>query len=258
MKPLLWLTPLCLFACTKAPDQLGSEGIETSSTSSTSTAIEYQEISVASSTLHCATFSAKHFNIELADQAKGPGSQWIDAKAAAQAHQGVLAINAGFFTPEGKPLGLCIDNQSKSGYINKTSLGSGAFVVPKIGPPLLIRRSKIDFFSDAKELLQSGPFLVESGKTIAVKASESRPRSFIAWDGKDQWMIGYVSSITMPDLATFLGSSKIANFNVHTALNLDGGRSSQIYFSDQVSPKEKQLSSLMNRKVRNFIVVKKK
>ena len=54
---------------------------------------------------HYAAFDARFFTIEVADQPEGPGTLWKDARAAAKARGAVLAINGGFFTKDGKPLG---------------------------------------------------------------------------------------------------------------------------------------------------------
>ena len=183
----------------------------------------------------------------------------VTLKAAAKANAGLAAINAGFFTPEGKPLGVCIDSGKKTGYYNKTSLGSGAYVFNAAKQLQIIRRAKINQQLKASELLQAGPFLVENGKAISsLKASESRPRSFIAWDGKTGWLIGHVESITMKDLATMLQSVKLGGFKIQSALNLDGGRSCQFFVSAEVNGSDKQVSAFMNRKVRNFLVLKKR
>lgn len=208
-------------------------------------------------TLHYVTFDSRLYDIEVADQPNGPGSLWKDAKSAAKAHGALVAINAGFFTPEGKPLGLCIDDGLKSGFFNQSSLGAGALQVTKQGEAEIIRRSKINT-KNAQHLLQAGPFLREKGRSIShLSEKEARPRSFIAWDGKNGWMLGYVEKITLKDLGHYLKSLDIPGFKIETVLNLDGGRSSQLYVSKHMGGREKQVQPFMNRKVRNFILVKK-
>ncbi len=220
--------------------------------------MRYETLEGYQTTLHFIRFNQKQFHIEVADQPNGPGSLWEDAKSAAASHDAVAAINAGFFSPEGKPVTLCIDHGKKTGYLNKSSLGSGALIVQKNKKPILTRRANISKFSKPEHLLQSGPFLVEKGKAISVKPSTVRPRAFIAWDGKEQWVIGHIKNIKMEDMATWLSTSPIENFNLIHALNLDGGRSCQFYISEKIAGEETQITTLLNRKVRNFLVVKPK
>lgn len=208
--------------------------------------------------IHYVIFDDREYSIEVADQPQGPGSKWQDAKSAAQAHSACIAINAGFFDPKGKPVGWCVDDQQKTGYNNKTALGVGAVQVSKKGTHLIVHREKIDVKS-AQHLLQAGPFLRKNYKVNAKLASyEARPRSFIAWDGAYTWMIGYAESATLYSLSKALDKVQIEGFKMKTALNLDGGRSSQFYLSSEVAENEKQVQSFMNRKVRNFLVVKKR
>lgn len=251
MKLIIIFSSLFLLGCTKSSTQ---ETIKSATTS----LMKYGKVAGYKTTLHYIHFNQNQFHIELADQPNGPASLWQDAKSAAQAHGAVAAINAGFFNPEGKPIVLCIDDGKKTGYLNTSSLGSGALIIPKDKKPILTRRVNFSTYRNPQHLLQSGPFLVEKGNVISVKASDVRPRAFIAWDGKEQWVIGHIKNITMQDMATWLGSSPIDGFSLVHALNLDGGRSCQFYIDEEVAGEETQITTLLNRKVRNFLVVKAK
>jgi len=256
MKSLLLLTSLSVLSCGKSPHL--SRSSSSSNAAENALTIQYNTQKIAGTTFHLVHFNSQSFSIEVADQPKGPGTIWADAKALADAKNAEVVINAGFFTPEGKPLGICIDQGRKTGYLNASSLGSGAFAHDSKGKLQLIRRKQISTLKSPKFLLQSGPFLVENHQAIKVKESEARPRSFIAWDGENKWLIGYVDSITMPDLTKALAEFDSSLIKIKSALNLDGGRSSQLYLADTVKGGNKQLNPLFNRKVRNFIYVKKK
>ena len=79
--------------------------------------IKHQEIQ-----FNIVTFDTRDKNLIIADQPKGPGSIWPDSESAAKANKGIAAINAGFFTPEGTPLGLVIANGVKQGSNNPPAL----------------------------------------------------------------------------------------------------------------------------------------
>ena len=52
---------------------------------------------------HIVTFDSRKQELTISDQLNGPGSLYKDAQAATRSNNGIAAINAGFFTPEGKP-----------------------------------------------------------------------------------------------------------------------------------------------------------
>lgn len=209
------------------------------------------------------TFDSRSQHLVVADQPNGPGSKWSDSKAAAKAHNGIAAINAGFFTPEGKPLGLVISKGKKLGSYTSSSLGSGIFHHNTSGAGAKISRRAI--WSDLSnnppaELLQAGPMLLENSKTISGLSSKSaRPRSFLATDGKNHWCIGHADSCTLPQLSKALSTLKISGFNPTTALNLDGGRSSDLWVSSSITPENegsKEIRPFWNKPVRNFLILK--
>ena len=60
-------------------------------------------------------FDNRDVAMELADKAGGPNTEWQSSKSAANAHGAFAAINASFFTPEGAPLGLAIEDGRRYG-----------------------------------------------------------------------------------------------------------------------------------------------
>ena len=77
--------------------------------------LAYHSVSSQGITISAVYFDDRKFQLTVADQADGCGSQWLDAKSAALSCDGYAAINGGFFTPEGKPLGTprSIRNQTR-------------------------------------------------------------------------------------------------------------------------------------------------
>jgi len=206
------------------------------------------------------TFDSRKQSLIIADQTKGPGTIYPDAQTAAKSLNGIAAINAGFFTPEGKPLGLVISKGVKRGAYNTSSLGSGIYYQTDKGAHIK-RRSVWTQLSKnpPAELLQSGPMLLEESKNIAgLSNKQSRVRSFIATDGNNYWCIGHASACTLNELSKALTTLKIGNFTPTTALNLDGGRSSDLWVSPKVDNGPLSIRPFWNKNVRNFLVLKHK
>ncbi|MEZ7957962.1 MAG: phosphodiester glycosidase family protein [Rubritalea sp.] len=204
------------------------------------------------------TFDTRNQQLVVADQPNGPGSIWADAAAAAKAHNGIAAINGGFFTPEGKPLGIVISNGKELGSFNQSSLGSGLFYHTPIGAGIA-RKSAWDNLkkNPPAHLLQSGPMLLENSKSITgLSNKNSRPRSFIATDGKNHWCIGHADPCSLSQLSEALASISISEFRASKALNLDGGRSSDLWVSASVNGEPKVIRPFWNKPVRNFLILK--
>jgi uncharacterized protein YigE (DUF2233 family) len=210
--------------------------------------------------LSLVSFDDRDYQLQVADQANGPATHWRDAQAATKALQGVAGINGGFFTPEGKPLGLVITQGKRRGAINTTSsLGSGIYL-SNGKQSAIVRRSTYtqspNQWKNIQELLQTGPMLAENNAPISgLSQKNNRPRSFILWDNNHHWAIGYAESCTLHDLSRALAGKAPAGFPVHTAINLDGGRSSDLWAGHNIRNGNKKHRNFLNKPVRNFLVV---
>lgn len=204
------------------------------------------------------SYDDRAHQLRIADQPNGPGSRWLTAEQAAATYGALAAINGGFFTPQGKPLGLLIETGTPRGSLNKSSLGSGIFISPK-GNPSIIRRevyTKKQTHWNAYNLLQTGPMLAENGQTISgLSKTNNRPRSFIAWDGQHHWMIGHASSCTLADLSLALAGRNLAGVTIKVSVNLDGGRSSDLWVSSRIQGGGKSHRGFLNKTVRNYLVL---
>lgn len=203
-------------------------------------------------------FDDRKFQLQVADQPDGCGSKWLDAKSAAVPYNGVAAINAGFFTPEGKPLGLLVESGVKRGHLNKSPLGAGIFVSSTTSSSIFRREnySSSSPLDDVADLLQAGPILIEHGQiTSGLSDQKNRPRSFLAWDGNHHWMIGHIESSTLSGAAKALTKSASLKFKPTIVLNLDGGRSSDLWVGPQVPNGDKTHRSFLNKVVRNYLVL---
>ncbi|GAA5495614.1 hypothetical protein Rhal01_01793 [Rubritalea halochordaticola] len=223
--------------------------------------LAYHQVSSEGVTLHLISFDSRQYHLEVADQPKGPGSLWPDAKSCGTAKQALASINAGFFTPEGKPLGLVIENGTKRGYNNPSSLGSAFYYIDTNKKITAIARRKhlnnLTKNLTPTHLLQAGPMLSDGGHTVkGLSKQNARKRSFIAHDGADHWLIGYADACTLEQLSKAIAGKKLAGCQISNAMNLDGGRSSDLWISAAVPGGEQTFRSFFNKPVRNFLILK--
>jgi len=202
------------------------------------------------------SFDRRNHRLVVADQSGGPGSKYDDAEDAGSGH--LAAINGGFFTPTGSPLGLVVTDGTRRGGINRASfLGTGFFLGPQA--ELMSRAEYLASPPSREEVLQSGPRLVWKGETLTgLSNRDDRPRSFLLWDGANHFAIGYADSATLKGLSNLLQRQPISGFSIAYALNLDGGRSSDLWVSSSVSGGGLTRRSFFNKDVRNYLVLKRK
>ena len=204
------------------------------------------------------TFDSRTHALSIIDQRNGPGSLFSSARDAASKTEALLAINGGFFTPEGDPLGLVISRGKTSGVWNSTSsLGSGIYRINQANQASINRRNALSEISDSTELLQAGPLLVENGHQVpGLESTKFARRSIILTDGATRWWTGTTSTCDLASLGKALSRSSPANWEIKNALNLDGGRSSDLYISGKLSGGPVEDRSFLNRHVRNFLILK--
>jgi hypothetical protein len=205
------------------------------------------------------SFDSRTHRLVVVDQENGPGTRFTDAAAAARSRNGVAAFNAGFFTPEGAPLGLAISGGKSAGAWNSaSSLGSGVWHESFSGTPTITRRETLgrSRAAQSRELLQAGPLVVENGRaTSGLESTKSSARTLIAWDGGTRWWIGRSSPCTLAALGQAITHDSPAGWKVSTALNLDGGRSSDLWISGEFPGGPLIRRAPWNRPVRNFLVL---
>ena len=198
------------------------------------------------------TFDSRTLRLAIADQDGGPGSRWADAETVAKELGGLAAVNAGFFTPEGKPLGLVVTGGKRVSPVNNSSsLGAGLFIGGN--SPTLQRRGHV---TSSPEVLQSGPFLVENGHVISgLSQDSSTARTILGWDGGHGWFIARTGACSLAGLGQALAGAKIGGVKIRTVLNLDGGRSSDLWVAPSVPGGPVSQRPFWNKPVRNFLVL---
>lgn len=200
------------------------------------------------------TFDRRDHHLVVADQTKGPGSEFGSAEAVAQGN--LAAINGGFFTPQGEPLGLVRTQGKRRGGLNRSSfLGTGFFTGPEAR--LMSRTQFLRDDPGAREILQSGPRLVWNDETLTGLSDQNeRPRSFLVWDGHDHFGLGYANSASLKGLSEALQNQPLPGFQIVYALNIDGGSSCDFWVSSAVNGGGLTRKSFFNKDVRNYLVLK--
>jgi hypothetical protein len=148
---------------------------------------------------------------------------------------------------------------TRSGSWNSSSsLGSGLWLENADGGSSIVRRENLgpSAASSMRELLQAGPMLVENGRAVSgLDANKSSIRTLILWDGGHRWWVGRTNFCTLAQLAAAAASSQPATWPVRHALNLDGGRSSDLWVSDRITGGPLTRRAPWNKPVRNFLVL---
>ncbi len=140
----------------------------------------------------------------------------------------VLGVNANFFDPQGKPLGLVV---SKGQVLNPVKNISwwGIFSVEN-NRPRILHSSDWNKGHKAEMALQAGPRLVVSGKIPALK-NESSQKTAIGITKKGN-VILLVTYYPLPirELAQLMAMPAAkGGLDCMYALNFDGGSSTQLY-----------------------------
>lgn len=175
-------------------------------------------------------FDSRHYRLRVIDQ-PDPTAGGRAIAALMRSHGATAGINGGFFTPDFQPMGLVIAAGRRTGSLTRTSLISGA-VLQTTSRPRLLWSSEIQGTQGVTDFLQAGPRLVHDQRPVSgLDASKKRPRSFIATDGATGWAIGTTDSCSLATLATLLATpGNVPALTIHRALNLDGGRSTALWF----------------------------
>jgi len=204
-------------------------------------------------------FDARGQRLVVIEQQGAPGSRFANAEHAARSVGGLAAVNGGFFTPQGGPLGLVIANGKRFGSWNAaSSLGSGVWHADAAGNTAISRRETLGKARAMakRELIQAGPMLVENGRAVGgLESSKTSARTLVLWDGAYRWWVGRTSPCTLARCAESLASSAPGGWPVKHALNLDGGRSSELWVSGKIPDGPITSRPMWNRPVRNFLAV---
>jgi Phosphodiester glycosidase len=144
----------------------------------------------------------------------------------------VAGVNGGYFSPEFAPIGLLICESKTVSPLQHARLITGILSASPRGVQLL-RAREFSRHEKVNAAVQSGPFLVDHYERVrGLNDSQLARRTFAATAMNDRALLGVCSEISLAELATILGTMRLANdFKVQRALNLDGGSSSAFWFA---------------------------
>ncbi|EGV18861.1 phosphodiester glycosidase family protein [Thiocapsa marina] len=183
-------------------------------------------------TAHLVFFTSRAFRLEVIDLGAGPEPTYPTLGAAFLAEGCVAGVNGGFFHPDWQPAGLMISKGRRINRFETAKLLSGLVYSDDRGIHL-VRRSRFQDHPGIAALLQTGPYLVENGRTVrGLSTSDPRRRTFIATDWRGNWVIGATtSSLTLAELGESLASpDALTPWRIDRAINLDGGSSTGFFF----------------------------
>lgn len=173
--------------------------------------------------------SLKVFHAQVL-QASDFGRPRMSARSICEAAHAALCVNANFFDPSGKPLGLVVSRGIVANPIHKGgNVLTGIFAVTKNGISIS-GRDNFDI-GGISEALQAGPRLISSGRIVSgLKDTPTTRRSGICRD-KESRLIIYViaDSWSHSSIADVLDILRSPDLGCVDALNLDGGGSSQLF-----------------------------
>lgn len=136
-----------------------------------------------------------------------------------------LVVNASFFDPENRPLGLVVGDGSEQSKLR--NLDQGIFLISEGHPQILHSRDPLPERIDVA--VQAFPRLVVEGRALRLKRRNSR-RTVLCVPGDGSVIVVVIpQAIALPDLAANLARPvNEGGLGCWSALNLDGGPSTQL------------------------------
>ncbi|MBE2204316.1 MAG: phosphodiester glycosidase family protein [Chthoniobacterales bacterium] len=192
-------------------------------------------------------FQSKAYSLRVVDS-DSPGRTKLAASL--QAAGCVAGVNGGYFHEDFRPVGLVIENGVEIHPFERAGLLAGILAL-RGKQWEIVRSAAFKNSPDVKQAVQCGPMLVEAGHpTAGLNAVRSARRTIAATDGRGQWALIYLTSVTLAEAAEILLTPGVlGNWKPVTALNLDGGSSSGLWAASD--PTEISLPEF--GQVRNFV-----
>lgn len=199
-------------------------------------------------------FDGAAYTFRVIDNGATGTAHYPSLAAAMKANGCLLGCNGGFFHPDFAPSGLMVAGGEKTGRFGEGALLSGVLLSSGRRNPYLLRRAEFDAAKyKATDLIQSGPFLVDQGKTVrGLSPENSRRRTFVLHDGGRAFALGFSDPFTLAELGEILARGDLAQGRkIHRALNLDGGSSSGLYFDPGTAGGPIRVEPI--KRVRNYL-----
>ncbi len=169
-------------------------------------------------------------------------SQRLSGQQLVQAHGCALAINGGFYTQEGRPLGWFVSEGSQEGARIESNLVTGFFWQDRKGKRHISRAAPSE--QDVDFVLQTGPYMEVKNRPLQLISDEPARRSVLGIDdGGRLYFLSVIqkensfSGPLLADLPVLFNNAAVQNAVPFRALlNLDGGTASFFYHTDDQEP----------------------
>jgi len=191
--------------------------------------LDYQEIPLENSgtTLHVLRIDLNHFTIKPIVVGSA-GSTALTVKEMAGKAGAVAVINANFFDPDKKPLGLVLrDGKILNGFHATSWWASLLIKGNQARITKVFEKSKLSGYEQG---IQAGPRLIVGGAPPKLK-KEASPKSAIGIDKKGRVVLAAtLGRVEISELAELLARPQSqGGLGLTQALNLDGGSSTQFF-----------------------------
>lgn len=157
----------------------------------------------------------------------------VDMEILAEQNRAVALINASFFDPEMKVMGLLIiDGQTVSPLRPEGSIHHGVFFL-RDRRAYLVHRTSVDL-AGVSQAFQAGPWLVTDGEAQSHfrNAQVVSRRTAISVDRRGRVILSatddLLGGLSLPELAKVLADPEPRGLGVWRAINCDGGTSTQM------------------------------
>ena len=190
--------------------------------------LEYTKLRISPGSIHAFRIDPAKYKFEIIT-AKDLGKKSSTVKKMAEKKKAILAINGGFFSPEYDSLGLLINDGKEINPLKKTSWWSVFYI--KNEKAKIIHTNSFKKSAGISMAIQAGPRLVVNGSIPKLKLSLAE-RSAICVGKKKDVIIVVTENLLIStlELAEYMRKSeKDGGLGCVTALNLDGGSSTQLY-----------------------------
>lgn len=173
--------------------------------------------------------SLREFSVQ-AIRAEQFGKQRNDVVTLTKKVGGIAGINANFFDPEGKALGLVIQDTKRLNRLqNGGDLLTGIFFV-RNGIPSIVHRSEFTTW-DADTAIQAGPRLISNSKLVEDQQPQAPTRRSGIAITRSHDIILFTTRVRFPGASIGQIQRMLLqpSLDISDALNFDGGSSSQLY-----------------------------
>lgn len=190
--------------------------------------LEYATIKFSPGTIHAFRIDPGLYKFGVIT-ARQLGRDSSSVKDMAKKSGSLIAVNGGFFTPEYDSLGLLISNGKTINPPKKTSWWSVFYI--KDNKPYITHTSSFSGGGSVDMAVQCGPRLLVGGSIPKLKPAFAERSAICIDKKKNVLLIATENLVIQPhELAEYLRESEPGGgLDCVTALNLDGGSSTQMY-----------------------------